>query len=115
MNFNLIINELNNMVNIFTHQPPTRTPSSQPGGAHLTAITAICVYLRSSAVNPNRSSFYGGMHMSVTITALWDQLYFSDTDLHGLTQINGFNNIINIFQPGRTTRNHRTQQPEVPT
>ena len=77
--------------------------------------TAICVYLRSSAVNHNHSSFHGGMHMTVTIAALWDQLYFSDTDLHGLAQINGFNNIINIFQLEQSTTNHLTHFPEVLT
>jgi len=51
--------------------------------------------------------------MTVTITALWDQLYFSDTDLHGLTQITGFNNIINIFLPEHSTTNHQTHSPEV--
>ncbi len=50
--------------------------------------------------------------MTVTITAMWDQLYFSDTDLHGLTQINGFNNIINIFPQGHPTTNNRTHSPE---
>ncbi len=53
--------------------------------------------------------------MTVTITALWDQLYFSDTDLHGSTWINGFNNSINIFQPEHPTHIHRTHFPEVPT
>ena len=53
--------------------------------------------------------------MTVTITALWDQLYFSDTDLHGLAQINGFNNIINIFQLEQSTTNHLTHFPEVLT
>ena len=69
----------------------------------------------SSAVNHNHSSFHGGVHMTVTITALWDQLYFhSDTDIHGFTQINGFNNIINIFQPEPATRTYQLQplQPE---
>jgi len=55
------------------------------------------------------------MHMTVTITALWDQLYFSDTDLHGFTQTNGFNNIINIFQLEQSTTNHLTHFPEVLT
>jgi hypothetical protein len=69
----------------------------------------------SSAVNHNHSSFHGGMHMTVTITALRDQLYFPDTDLQGLTQINGFNNSINIFQPVHPTRNHKTHFSEVLT
>jgi hypothetical protein len=53
--------------------------------------------------------------MTSTITALWDLLYFPDTDLHGFTQINDFDNSINIFQPARTTRIHRTHFPEVLT
>ncbi len=70
----------------------------------------------SSAVNHNHSSFYGGVHMTVTITALWDQLYFhSDTDIHGFTQINGFNNIINIFQPEPATRSHQLQPQQLET
>ena len=53
--------------------------------------------------------------MTSTITALWDQLYLSDTDLHGFTQIDGFYNSINIFQLEYPTHIHRTHFPEVPT
>ncbi len=47
--------------------------------------------------------------MMVTITALQDYSNLPDTDLHGSTQINGFNNIINIFQPEPATRTHQLQ------
>ena len=37
--------------------------------------------------------------MTVTITVLQDDLFFSDTELHGATRIIELNNIINIFRP----------------
>lgn len=54
----------------------------------------------------------------VTVTALWEHSFFLDTDLHGSTQINELNNIINISHPGHSITNlqcHPIQPPEVPT
>ena len=64
-----------------------------------------------------------GHGMMMPRAVLWDTkcnrpLYYHflpDTDLHGFTQINGFYNSINIFQPEHPTHIHRTHFPEVPT
>lgn len=56
--------------------------------------------------------------MIVTVTSLWEHSFFLDTDLHGSTQINELNNIINIFHRGHSITNlqcHPIQPPEVPT
>ena len=52
--------------------------------------------------------------MTVTIAALREHSNFSDTDLRGFTQIDGFNNIINIFRPEHPTTNPKTHPLELP-
>ena len=59
-----------------------------------------------------------GKWMIVTVTSLWEHSFFSDTDLHGSTQINDLYNIINIFHPMYSITNLQCppiQPPEVPT